>query len=969
MGNDENKEQTKHYKIEENKHGKRKTKKKKDEVKYHTKVKKKHSKLKKFILILFILIFLAVLGGVGVFAGIFFSDRWAITKSDLIANGNSEVYDSKEKQLALLSDEDGDSNRKVISLNEMGKFTANAYIAIEDKRFYEHEGVDILRTGKATLSYILNKGSSDVGGGSTITQQLVKNIMKDKADTGTEGIERKIREMSRAYHIESILEKDEILEKYLNVIFIGGNNLHGVEYGAKYYFAKSAKDLDLAESAFLAGINHAPNLYDPYDEDYDPTELIEDRTKLVLNFMKEQNRISEDLEESEKLYNEAIEKVEKGFKFKKGKFEFGSTSYFVSCAIDEAAHDLAEAKDIDFLEAKNMIKSGGYKLYTTQDTTIQNRLIKEMNKDAYVEKKTVTEKDENGKNTKVTYRSNAAMTIIKPSTGQVVALAGDLQQDQGDQFNYATSTSRQTGSSIKPLANVAPGLEEKIITASTIYDDSRTKFKALNHIPQNAGGYQGLCTVRKSIETSSNIVNLKIMHTVGNSTAIKYLKEFGLDTYTEEADGITLAIGGATHGSSTLQMAAAYACLANKGNYIEPTFYKELKDSEGNLVVKPTQDKRRVISEANAYIISDILTDVVTGYSGTARKCAISGMDVAAKTGTTESGVDKWLCGYTTHYAAASWYGYGHSNQWSVNNDEAAKTIWANVMKDIHEDLEKTRFKKPDGIVTAKVCKTSGGLATSKCKSTYSEFFVKGTVPKACAGHVTVKLCKTSKKVATAFCEETEEKVYTAKPEKENNVNWSVLGTDKYKVPTDKCTVHTEANSTITVPDLIGKTEAQAKVLLTGLNVSVFYETHGDKTNGTVIRQSLAKGTKVQKGVNIIITVNKIQTLPPSQNTTTNQNPTTNQNTVVNNQTTTNSQTTNTQTNTVTPPATNEAPTLPPTTNTQTNTVTPPQTNTGGQTTTNTQTTTTPEVPTSTNTVTPPATNTQTINPVNNTIT
>ena len=270
------------------------------------KKKKKHSKLKKAILIFFLLIFITGLAGVGVVAGIFFSDTWALTATDLVANENTVAYDNEENLLATLSAEEGDGNRKNVTLDQMGKYTANAYIAIEDKRFYEHSGVDILRTAKATISYILNGGSSDVGGGSTITQQLVKNLMKDKADTGTEGIERKIREMSRAYQIEKTLTKEQILEKYLNVIFVGGNDLHGVEYGATYYFDKSAKDLDLAESAFLAGINNAPNMYDPYDEENDHTELIESRTKLVLGYMKEQNRISDDPEEAEKLYNEAI---------------------------------------------------------------------------------------------------------------------------------------------------------------------------------------------------------------------------------------------------------------------------------------------------------------------------------------------------------------------------------------------------------------------------------------------------------------------------------------------------------------------------------------------------------------------------------------------------------------------------------------------------------------------------------------
>ena len=206
MGKDTDK--TKQYKIQFNKRTKRNKEENKKEGKKGK--KKKHKKLKRAILILFLLIMLAGLTGVGMVAGIFFSDKWAITKEELIANGNTEVYDSEGKTLlAILNPEEGDGNRKVVSIDKMGKYTVNAYVAIEDKRFYEHSGVDILRTAKATVSYVLNKGSSSggVGGGSTITQQLVKNIMKDKADTGSEGVERKIREMSRAYHIEGMLTK------------------------------------------------------------------------------------------------------------------------------------------------------------------------------------------------------------------------------------------------------------------------------------------------------------------------------------------------------------------------------------------------------------------------------------------------------------------------------------------------------------------------------------------------------------------------------------------------------------------------------------------------------------------------------------------------------------------------------------------------------------------------------------------
>lgn len=904
MGKDTDK--TKQYKIQKSK----KTKNNKEEGSKETKKgkKKKHKVLKRVILTLFLLVMLTGLTGAGIVAGIFFSDKWSITKEELIANGNSEVYDADNKLLSVLKVEEGDGNRKVVPIDQMGKHTVNAYVAIEDKRFYEHTGIDLLRTAKATVSYALHRGNtSDVGGGSTITQQLVKNLMKDDDDSGMAGVERKIREMSRAYQIEGMLTKSQIIEKYLNVIFIGGNNLHGVEYGAQYYFAKSAKDLDLAESAFLAGINDGPNLYDPYNKEKDHTEKIKNRTKLVLNFMKEQNRISDDPQEAEELYNEAIAKVEEGFEFKKGEIEIGSTSYFVEEAVLDAARDLAEEKDISIEAAQDMIKSGGYKLYTTQDTAIQERLIKEMAKDTYVSKKKYTVK-ENGESIKKETRTNAAMTIIDHTNGRVVAMAGDLQQDNGYNFNYATTTRRQTGSSIKPLANVAPGLEEKVITAATVYNDAETSFG--KYTPHNVGSYYGLCTVRKSIERSSNIVNLKIMSNVGLETSIKYLHEFGLTTYDAKEDVLGLAIGGSKNSSSTLQMAAAYATLANGGEYIEPTFYTKLVDADGKTVIEPKQEKRRVISEANAYIVSNILLDVVNGAQGTAGPCAISGMDVAAKTGTTDYQDNKWLCGYTPYYAAATWYGFGvgePTREWAVPKVNSARSIWANVMKDIHKGLDKKRFKKPSSVVTAKICLQSGKVATSNCKTTYTEYFATGTVPKQCDGHTAVKICKETEKVATIYCPETEEKYYAVKPEKEQNASWKTSWKNN-EAPKDTCDKHTEETSKITVVNVVGKTEKEAKAALAGLTVQVVYQTHADKANGVVLKQSLTEGTKVDKGVTIILTVNQISggTKPPEGGN--NQKPDNSTNTNTNTNSTTNNTVTNTQTNTTNNTVTNTVP-------------------------------------------------------------
>lgn len=871
MENKDN-DKTKQYRIKAEKQPKAKKEGKK-------KGKKKHSKLKKAILICFVLMILLGLTGVGIVAGIFLSDKWTLTREDLVANENGVVFDSKEKQISVLSASEGDVNRKLITFDQMGKYTADAYVAVEDKRFYEHNGVDILRTAKATVSYILHKADgSNVGGGSTITQQLVKNLMKDDAGSGKEGIERKIREMSRAYQLEKMLNKQEILEKYLNVIPVGGGGyeLHGVEYGAQYYFAKSAKDLDLAESCFLAGINHSPSIYNPYNEELDNKEKIKTRTKFVIDLMKEQNKISDNAEEAEKLYQEAIAKVEKGLDFKQGKLDFKNVdTYYVAEAVKEAAQDLAKAKDISYDEAVRMIRSGGYKLYTNLDSNIQKTVTTEMAKKSYLEYKTITVKNEKGKNVTKKVNTQAGMTIIDYKTGKVLAMGGSFGSDRptGTNYNnYAISDERQTGSSIKLLANVAPGLEEKVITASTIYDDTLTEFAKINNNvswrPKNAGGYQGLCTVRKAIEVSSNIVNIKIFSNVGGDKAVEYLNNFGLTTYTkEDAAKNSLAIGGINHGSSTLQMAAAYGTIANDGVYIEPSFYSKLVDSNGNIVVEPEQEKHRVISAANAYIIKQIMMDVVTGSQGTAGECYMANFDVAAKTGTTDYDDNTWLCGFTPYYVAATWNGYaeGAGEAWSMYNVGNARKLWANVMKSVHKNKKAARFKKPDSVVTRKVCRTSGCLATKNCTSTYTEYFTEDNLPKECDGHEAEKICKESKKLANEYCPDVEEKVFAKKPEKEQNAKWQTLGKDKYGVPTEKCTIHNEETNKITVENVVGKTEAEAKTLLAGLAITVIEGHDATLADGIVLTQSIEAGTKVEKGVAITITVNKITTTDPGE--------------------------------------------------------------------------------------------------------
>ena len=462
------------------------------------------------------------------------------------------------------------------------------------------------------------------------------------------------------------------------------------------------------------------------------------------------------------------------------------------------------------------------------------------------------------------------MVIIDHSTGQVVAEVGGLGDDSPTYgTNRATSMEnggRQAGSSIKPLVAVAPGLENGVITAATVYDDSPTNFG--DYPPQNSTGYLGLITVRKAIANSSNIVNIKILSNVGVSNGVEFLNELGMTQYNEDDEMLSLALGGTDHGTTPLQMAAAYATIARGGEYIEPTFYTKVEDLDGNVILEAKQETRRVMSEGNAYILSDILTSPVTG--GTARMCAMSGMDVAAKTGTTNENKDRWLCGFTPYYTAATWFGYDTPERVAMYNlpDNPAMVIWSAIMDDIHEDLDGKRFEEPDNIVSAKICLDSGKRATKECKHTYTEIFVEGTVPDECDGHKTVKICKETGKLATEFCPETEEKTYLSTPEKEINPSWKTNAGDKYEEIKDTCDKHTEKTMTLEVKNVIGMIQSEARRALSGFNVEVTYISDPTQEDGVVIEQSVEAGTKLKKGGTITLTVNDIQEEEPEEPTT-----------------------------------------------------------------------------------------------------
>lgn len=760
------------------------------------KKRKQHPKLKLFLKILLIIFLLLCVAGAGVVSAMMFGlfgNDFEITKEELIVgNSNTIVLDKDGNEIANLNT---DENRKTISLSEMSPYLPKAYIAIEDKRFYSHSGVDIKRTAGAILGAVTGNSSY---GGSSITQQLVKNITKDKARSGLAGVVRKMKEWSKAVQVERMISKDQILELYLNIIFVGGNELHGVELGSQYYFNKSAKDLSLAQCAFLAGINNSPNSYSPYDTSLDQEKagnLRKERTLTVLKEMKTQGMI-----ENEDEYNAAVKEVEDGLKFEKGYSGTSSYSYHTAETVKQVIKQVMEEKNISEDLAKNYVYGSGLTIYSTEDPKVQARVEEEFAKTKYQIKG--REKNKNGelKND----HTQAGMVIIDNQTNQVVAVGGSLGEQKTTGWNRGTQLTRQTGSSMKPLADIVPGLQEKVITAATIYDDAITDFGG-GYKPKDYNNPKGYINIRSCIRTSQNIPMVKVMMELTPKKSIEYLKKMGITTLDDTKDANpALSIGGLSKGISPLEMAGAYASIANDGVYTKPIFFTKVVDSSGNTVLTANQEKTRVISEQNAYLTRSIVSEP-TKSGGTATYCAIPGMETCAKTGSTDDYVDRWLCGFTPYYTAACWFGYDNDQEplkvgktvYSVDGRNPAGQLWSSIMKDIHKGLANKNFNKPStGLVQKTICKDTGGVATSSCTNTYTETFTTDNVPENCQGHGTQKICTESGKVANEYCPADKVKTvsYGGVIPKEQLKLWNTI--NKSKSSSEKidevCTVHTK---------------------------------------------------------------------------------------------------------------------------------------------------------------------------------
>lgn len=743
-----------------------------NDKKVNKKNKKEPKSLKsRFIKFIVIILILFLIVSIGYLA--FKAYTFKTLTKEMFNNSTSTVFDSNKNVIAEIGSE---RNRDNIKLSEMPNNLKNAYIAIEDQRFYKHHGVDIKRTGAAILSYVIRRGSSSFGG-STITQQLVKNLTGDDSNT----ISRKVKEWFYACVLDCCFSKDDILEAYLNIIYTGPN-IYGVKEAALYYFNRDIKDLSLAECAFLAGINNSPNSYNPFS-DTDKSEKISKRTKTVLSKMKELGYISENE------YNEAVSQVDNGLKFSKGNLQNNSSvySYHTDGLINEIISDFSNQKHISQDFATNYFYLSGSSIYSTQNSDIQKVVENECKNKKYVLKSSKNDD-----------YAQAAVVIMDQSNGYVIACSGGLgEKTKSRGFNRATQMKRQTGSSMKPVAVLAPAIEKKLVTNVTVFADEPTTFTDYNgeaYSPIDYDNYKGSITLRQAVESSQNIPFVKLMEQLTPQVSIRYLKKMGITTLNDKDVNLALALGGLDQGISPLEFAGAYSSIANDGVYIEPTFYTKIDSHSSETILVSKQKKRRVISKDSAFILKQLLTEPVTGSAGTATYCSISGMDVAAKTGTTNENYDRWLCGFTPYYTAVCWYGFDMNESINFNGKNPAGLIWSSVMKNIHSGLPSKKFEKTDGVVTSTICRDSGKVANSSCPNTFTEYFLKGTVPDMCTQHSGSSMNSNKTNKNNSNSKNTTTNISTPSSKEENNSSSSTQST----VKTEQNNTPTETNNKTT---------------------------------------------------------------------------------------------------------------------------------------------------------------------------
>ena len=745
--------------------------------------KKRRGMLVFKVILLFLLLAVAVTGvGAAVVYNRIISEAPQVSAIDITPAGNvTFIYDDEGEQIQQLNSAEG--NRISVSIEEIPTDMQHAIVAIEDARFYEHNGVDYRGMLRAVVNAVTS-GFRRMEGASTITQQLLKNnVFTDWMSESTwDSIKRKIQEQYLAVELEAYLTeqgedaKSVILENYLNTVNFG-SGAYGIQMASQTYFGKDCKDLTLSECAVLAAIPQNPTRWNPRTN---PEENAK-RREVVLRYMAEQGWITAE-EQQEALDDDVYSRIQETAVVD----EDEPYSYFVDGLIQQVEEHLIQRCGYTEEEAEKAVYSGGLRIYSTQDSDLQAIMDEEFQKEenypddvqyelewaltvehadgtqenysremlrsyfresdasfdllfasqdeaqSFVDqyKATVLTPEDTivAERVDFTPQPQAAMTVIEQSTGQVKGIVGGRGEKTASlTLNRATDATRQPGSTFKILSTYGPALEEEEITLATMIEDEPYEYADGTPLSNADDAYHGTVSVRTAITYSYNIPAVKVLTDLTPQTGYDYLTRLGFTTLDAQSDTYQpLALGGITNGVTNLELTAAYAAIANEGNYIEPSFYTRVTDKEGNVLLENTSEETRVFSESTAFLLTSAMESVMEEGTGTALQ--LEDMTAAGKTGTTTSYVDLVFAGYTPYYTSAVWAGYDTNMEVPEEGRTFHQTLWTRVMNRIHENLPDQEFSQPDDVEEVTICADSGLLPGFGCTRT-TEYFSSATVP------------------------------------------------------------------------------------------------------------------------------------------------------------------------------------------------------------------------------------------------
>lgn len=825
----------------------------------------------KLILALFVLLILVMAGaGFGMMKGIL-DDAPDVSQISIKPKGfKTVIYDQKGNEKNTLSTIN--SNRVYVYYDDIPQQVVDAFVSIEDERFWKHNGIDMRGIFRALYKDVVKGNMAE--GASTITQQLIKNQVFNvgmNETTKLQKIERKVQEQYLAIELEKLYTKEQLMEYYLNTIYLG-QGVNGIEAAADRYFDKHIQDLKLSEICVIAGITKNPYSFDPvvYPEKNNY------RREDVLDKMLELGYIDKG-EYNSALYDPVYDRIQKIKKQNDDNFEFNS--YYTDDLMRALCKDFMEMYDMTEAQAYDEIYTGGYSVYSVQDYDIQAIVDETINDPVYYPQTTsvalnykLTLLDDDGittynydTNTLLTYyrkltenskynniypspedaraaantykeamldqtgatflneefktaiQPQASFTVIDQRTGYVKAVGGGRgEKTENLGFDRATNAKRQPGSTFKVLAAFLPYIDTEGGLCSC-FEDKPYAFANGTPVRNWYGGYWGPNSLRNAICQSMNIIAVQAITAVTPAVSFEYLLNEGFTTLVDKEIGVNgeiysdiqqaTALGGLTYGVTNLEITAAYAGIANMGEYVKPVFYSKVYDHDGNIVIDNTEPKlrsHRMCKETTAYQLIEGMKDVVNSGTGT-RARMTSGVKCAGKTGTTSNSYDLWFCGMTPYYTASVWFGYD-SNITINTNDH--KFMWRDIMDKIslmeNQDTS-ADWEQPEGLVKATVCKLTGLVPGDNCP-TCTDWCDKENVPKKrCKGHIDkVVICNESHFLATNTCPETTEYLVTFNDKGDMELVGANFDYDK-SIFTTKCPIHPEIEGGLKIECEAGK--------------------------------------------------------------------------------------------------------------------------------------------------------------------